>query len=170
VLAELLTKNKSIISLENHGCLFLDSMSSSEKSGMLDLYGGYAFNGVVKTNREYIKDPILNICLASGPTFIVRELEKEKRDEMQSLSHVASLSPFMFVAPMPSFTRRREFFLQNESMRPFSVPSVLYFVHEINKLEMCLTLDELAKREYFEFYKRTRSIAKLASQWHKFLL
>jgi hypothetical protein len=169
-LAELLIKNKSIISLENHGCLFLDNMSSSEKNGLVDLFGGYSFNEVVKTSREYIKDPILNICLASGPTFIVRELEKEKRGG-DAQQHAARLSPFLFVAPMPSFTRRREFFMRNESFpqRPVTVRAVLFFVHEINKLELSLTFDEMAKQEYFQFYKTTRAIAIQASQWHRFL-
>jgi hypothetical protein len=156
-------------------------MTAGEKSGMVDLFGGYSFNGVVKTKRAYTRDPVLNICLASGPTLIVRELEKERRGYHHSgsgCSTSAHLSPFLFFAPMPSFTRRREFFQQLHVKQqkteqllcpPFTARAILYFLSEVNKLELSLAFDELAINEYFEFYKKTRQIAKRAAQWDQFI-
>lgn len=151
----------------------MECLKKAEREIISSLFDGFTFNDAIRTDRSYIRDPIFNLCIGTGPTYLIKELVQERNETENSQksgdqNHNQFFNLFLFVCPLPAFPRRREH-IRDDDSEFCSLKSLLYFVHELNKFKLKLKLNSEATDEYMQFYRVSKLIADQTSQTDPFL-
>lgn len=177
-LSGLLIKLKSIISLENKGDDFLHSLSDSscDSHSLKQLFYGFTYNNIKAQDKRinYVKDPVVNICLRGDIKCVEKLLLLEKqnsREELKLKQNESVLGLFLIFVPEPIDSDIfHKFNIYDINQPSFSLSTILYFISEINKLQLEFTFDREARNTYNNYYILANRIVQEAKDCNDFYI